>query len=680
MAAETVVTKRLHVSGLTPSITSTDILHRLSAFGSVKSLDGFGKLDALGDPRPFAYVTLEGKEKDLAKCMNVLSGSTWKGTKLRIGEAKPDYRQRIAYLNSLSPPPPRTSRSNRRQLAFASPTLDTPLSRDDAAKTAGWVVMPSGRVVRPMRMRPERPLEPMHAVGGGQRARGKTSEKVGKKGKKRKVPPSRARSRTIDPTKWDSTYLTGALLETIVAPSSSSLIYSPSESVTNSTAEPRSIELESDEEESNDVYVPSQNFSNVTIEGQSPAQAAPTADFSGSSLRADVDIDIRQETSSALALLNSMFGEADEWGGPESAYEFDGTDGDRTAMVVDTGPGTVGEGNIEEVPRHVSTRVGEARMHGGPSDEEGGNSGEDIEMGDTQPTTVHPSAAATSTNTRTATSEMDTTTAAVPTKTKLKDLFAPREEEREYSRLRCLADYVFAFCVDDCYSTNFFPSRVFRLSTYIVSSVLFTLQACSSCCLRCGILTKFTASFSLLGHLDLDLELEDDMLGGSSIFTTAMPSTHVVAASSGPPSGVSSNHQVGCLHPPVKKSGREGDGGITLDSTRPLLFPLIESLPYSYSGTPNSNLTSGRAHTHARGEPRSVVFPRLHVNIGGTPRNLLSLPDTVRRFERSPDSTEQSIREAWERDKGEVTSAWKKAWKEARGKKRGGTDAGGVDV
>ncbi|KAI6154334.1 hypothetical protein EDD17DRAFT_1490487 [Pisolithus thermaeus] len=520
MAAETVVTKRLHVSGLTPSITSTDILHRLSAFGSVKSLDGFGKLDALGDPRPFAYVTLEGKEKDLAKCMNVLSGSTWKGTKLRIGEAKPDYRQRIAYLNSLSPPPPRTSRSNRRQLAFASPTLDTPLSRDDAAKTAGWVVMPSGRVVRPMRMRPERPLEPMHAVGGGQRARGKTSEKVGKKGKKRKVPPSRARSRTIDPTKWDSTYLTGALLETIVAPSSSSLIYSPSESVTNSTAEPRSIELESDEEESNDVYVPSQNFSNVTIEGQSPAQAAPTADFSGSSLRADVDIDIRQETSSALALLNSMFGEADEWGGPESAYEFDG-----------------------------------------PSDEEGGNSGEDIEMGDTQPTTVHPSAAATSTNTRTATSEMDTTTAAVPTKTKLKDLFAPREEE---------------------------------------------------------------PSFSLLGHLDLDLELEDDMLGGSSIFTTAMPSTHVVAASSGPP--------------------------------------------------------SGRAHTHARGEPRSVVFPRLHVNIGGTPRNLLSLPDTVRRFERSPDSTEQSIREAWERDKGEVTSAWKKAWKEARGKKRGGTDAGGVDV
>ncbi|KAI5982779.1 hypothetical protein EDD15DRAFT_2319803, partial [Pisolithus albus] len=91
---ETVVTKRLHVSGLTPSTTPTDILNRFSTFGLVKSLDGFGKLDALDDPRRFAYVTLQGKEKDVAKCMNVLSGSTWKGTRLRIGEAKPDYRQR----------------------------------------------------------------------------------------------------------------------------------------------------------------------------------------------------------------------------------------------------------------------------------------------------------------------------------------------------------------------------------------------------------------------------------------------------------------------------------------------------------------------------------------------------------------------------------------------------------
>lgn len=62
------VTKRLHISGLTPSITSAELSRRLSAFGTVKDLDGFGTLDALGQPRKFAYVTLEGTKAHLAKC------------------------------------------------------------------------------------------------------------------------------------------------------------------------------------------------------------------------------------------------------------------------------------------------------------------------------------------------------------------------------------------------------------------------------------------------------------------------------------------------------------------------------------------------------------------------------------------------------------------------------------
>lgn len=111
--AEALVTKRLHVSGLTPAITEADIERRLSAFGTVKATDGFGACDALGDPRKFAYVTIEATPKDLAKCrssswnvpncshiitgLNVLSGSTWKGTKLRIGEAKLDFRERYSH-------------------------------------------------------------------------------------------------------------------------------------------------------------------------------------------------------------------------------------------------------------------------------------------------------------------------------------------------------------------------------------------------------------------------------------------------------------------------------------------------------------------------------------------------------------------------------------------------------
>lgn len=110
------VTTRLHVSGLTPAISSDDLHRRLGTFGSITTaLDGLGKLDALGQPRNFAHVTLKTTKAQLARCMsshsgptpsfglimsflssgmNVLSGSTWKGAKLRIGEAKPDFRER----------------------------------------------------------------------------------------------------------------------------------------------------------------------------------------------------------------------------------------------------------------------------------------------------------------------------------------------------------------------------------------------------------------------------------------------------------------------------------------------------------------------------------------------------------------------------------------------------------
>jgi hypothetical protein len=64
-----VITKRLHVSGLTAALSSHDLERRLAAFGSVTALDGFGKLDALGQPRKFAHVTLETTKPQLSRCM-----------------------------------------------------------------------------------------------------------------------------------------------------------------------------------------------------------------------------------------------------------------------------------------------------------------------------------------------------------------------------------------------------------------------------------------------------------------------------------------------------------------------------------------------------------------------------------------------------------------------------------
>ena len=54
------LTKRLRVSGITPAqaaLTANDLNQRLSSFGVVKALDGFGLLDGLGEPGKFGYVT-----------------------------------------------------------------------------------------------------------------------------------------------------------------------------------------------------------------------------------------------------------------------------------------------------------------------------------------------------------------------------------------------------------------------------------------------------------------------------------------------------------------------------------------------------------------------------------------------------------------------------------------------
>jgi hypothetical protein len=73
----TLITKRLHISGLTPAISSDDLHRRLGIFGSITTgLDGLGKLDALGQPRNFAHVTLKTTKAQLSRCTPCHSQAT----------------------------------------------------------------------------------------------------------------------------------------------------------------------------------------------------------------------------------------------------------------------------------------------------------------------------------------------------------------------------------------------------------------------------------------------------------------------------------------------------------------------------------------------------------------------------------------------------------------------------
>ena len=64
-----VIRKRLHIAGLTQSVSASDLSQRLGTFGKVVAVDGVGALDGLGRPRPFAYVTIEAKKSQLARCV-----------------------------------------------------------------------------------------------------------------------------------------------------------------------------------------------------------------------------------------------------------------------------------------------------------------------------------------------------------------------------------------------------------------------------------------------------------------------------------------------------------------------------------------------------------------------------------------------------------------------------------
>ncbi|KAG8717074.1 hypothetical protein FRC09_014769 [Ceratobasidium sp. 395] len=214
-------TTRLHISGLTPLITQNDLKQRFSTFGEVKDVDGVGKLDGLGQPRKFAYVTLESTQAKLARCMNLLSGSTWKGAKLRIGEAKPDYKARHELQMN---PPPRAPRPKLDPIALRRARLKRRLrawrlmrgvqgreakdmslvTLENVDKRKGWRRTPLNHLMRPLRMRP---LHPIPLPPKRHQLKPKPKNKIKPGSKKRIFKLTRARCTVIDPARYGAVHV-----------------------------------------------------------------------------------------------------------------------------------------------------------------------------------------------------------------------------------------------------------------------------------------------------------------------------------------------------------------------------------------------------------------------------------------------------------------------------------------
>ena len=265
---------------------------------------------------------------------------------------------------------------------------------ENAATRGKWRVTPAGRLIRPMRMRPAHPLPP--TLDAAKAAKGKEKGKVRKRVKE---PLNRARRRTIDPTKWGAQYLKGIYLENAAA------VSQPPRTRLGPTQDdapaPVSASEESDEEvdgidsaedgeaiggDNTDSEEDEEDEDDDDIPTPSPSKTLASSSMKSSALGPVPTSELDAEKSQSLGLLQSLFGDKEDWGGAESV----GSDVDEEDLRA-----AVAAAPIAGVDGETAMDV-------------------DVPAPEKVPQDTHPAASS------------------VVQRTKLKDLFAPREEEGQF--------------------------------------------------------------------------------------------------------------------------------------------------------------------------------------------------------------------------------------------------------
>jgi hypothetical protein len=260
-----------------------------------------------------------------------------------------------------------------------------------------WCVTPLGRLIRPMRMRPARPIGLPLDVLKAQNQTLAFKSQGDKEGRKRRrtvasTPPTRARRLTIDPLRWGSTHISGVFLEGERA------LTSPALDAGGETSGKIGVssEVEGDEE-----------VEKILDASQSPADGndEPSAPPRSSSIPVDItNADLAAEKAAALRLLYSMFGEADEdWGGAENVD----SDMERDAAAANAAPHASQSSSLHDAADFEVVPTAQRASEKSSID---------------QQQAAHTTAA-------TAAAPRNPDLVQPPTVTKLKDLFAPREEE-----------------------------------------------------------------------------------------------------------------------------------------------------------------------------------------------------------------------------------------------------------
>lgn len=191
----------------------------------------------------------------------------------------------------------------------------------------GWKVTPLGRIVRPVKMRPDHPLPPVDE-DKSRKAKVKPpkkrdvdakDEEKKKKKKRAKDPDVRARRRTIDVTRWPSVHLKGMFLDMEVLGTKQDGSVGE---VAGFAAESDGSESESEDEEM--IVEETVEAATPVVATRSPAPPISipisSAPIPAVSTLPENNTDIELEKNQSLNLLASLFGSKKDtdWVGRES--------------------------------------------------------------------------------------------------------------------------------------------------------------------------------------------------------------------------------------------------------------------------------------------------------------------------------------------------------------------------
>lgn len=222
----------------------------------------------------------------------------------------------------------------------------SPVTAENATQRSGWKVTEMGRVMRPVRMRPQKPLPPPLPLSSAKKtgSEDKDTKRESAKAKKRRDPDTRSRRRTIDMTRWGSVHLKGIFLE------DAGIGTSQDQDEVEAMVEVGQSDLSSDNDSGADGKIPPhvepKSVKSIVDPPASMAVPAPPPVVLNQN-----DVDLAEEKNQSLGLLQSLFGGQDgEWGGQES---LDSDIDEAELLKIGGTASQVDDGDIEFVPMDV---------------------------------------------------------------------------------------------------------------------------------------------------------------------------------------------------------------------------------------------------------------------------------------------------------------------------------------